>query len=1017
MNSPPGDQEQSISEQIKRLESLLEKSSGDPRVALQLGQLYVYNEQPEEARSLLQELLDQARTEDNEELVAACMDGLGNISLFEDKIAEAIDWLTLALHIREKPDTTAPGPELLAQTCYNLALAYWANEEIYRAIELLERAASLLPHWLLAHDSLVRAYGAVGALEKQQEAMLRMASTQAEVVRQLSLDDNEPSVDESHYHYAQGMALEMAQDYAGAVVEFERSIKAGLVNSEVYRRLGICLSELDRYIEAVPALKRAIELDPKNPIPHADLAFLYSKLNMYQASASKYERAIELAPRVIDFYLPLVDVYLESNQADAAADWAKRAITIDEGDPRVHWLQGRVYWAQNRLLDCQNAWEKALELAPEGRMRDAVEKALNDLQESVAPSTVKQRLAAIEAWAETPNIQEGEPPEAVIAHLQMVNEIDPFFIEPQIQLAEIHLDMGNADDARQICARIVEEQPDNQEAGLWLGIALVEMGQLSDAEGILRKTNGLDPLTETGKAARMHLTTLDVRKRFGDLPAERFKESMRHYDDGKGDLEAAIEIMIEAVSLAPNVGLFHYELGWLYLLAERVDSATRQFRLAIEAQPEEGRFHSGLGMALVKQKKIQEAMPILQQAIGLDPADPDSHNALGMCYIALDEPLSAEAEFRKITELYPYREDGWLNLHELLLKQNKFGQASTELQRLLELVPDADFAKWAEQTLSGMLETTDEVVMHYGESEILPAEVATRLSKAAVRFCHEGRILETAGYIDSAVEQYQAAIAEDFEAFDPHFLLGNTYARVQQHREAIKEYSFAVSMEASDSEIADAYYNMGNSYRALEDLDRAISTYRNAIKVYPDILDVRDALGGCLAEQGKNEDAIKMIREEIDLRPEDNPSAVAHINLGALLHESGKELEKVFEILKGMAIGPRAGRFHILIGGILASKGLWNLAQSEFEKALEMEPDNKWAEKAVEAMRFVEYEVPWLLTADDPRVQHSLTWRSERIRQSYPPISERIEIVHLGDEEYETRRFPVGRPARDPGSH
>lgn len=1017
MKYPAGDQEQSIGEQIKQLESLLEESSRDARVALQLSQLYVYNEQPEEARFLLQELLDQARTEDKEELVAVCMDSLGNISLLENKIAEAVDWLTSALHVLEKPGIVACDPELLATTCYHLALAHLANEEPNRAIERLERAASLLPNWPLVYDGFAKAYGAVGAFEKQQEAMSKMVSTQAEVIRQLSLDDSEPGVDESHYHYAQGMALEMDQDYASAAVEFEKSIKAGLVNSELYRRLGICLSELERYVEAVPALKKAIELDPRDPIPHADLAFLYSKLNMYQASASEYERAIELAPQVIDFYLPLIDVYLEGNQADAAADWATRAITIDEADPRLHWLQGRVCRAQNRLLDCQDAWEKALELAPEGRIRDAVEKALSDWQESVAPSTVIQRLAAIEAWAETPNMREGETPETVIAHLENVSEIDPFFIEPQMQLADIYLDIGNVEDARQVYARIVEEQPANQDAHLGLGIALVEVGQLSDAEDSLRTANDLDPLTEAASVARMHRTLLDVRNRLGDVPAERFEESKRHYEDGTGDLKAAIKAMIEAVSLAPGVGLFHYELGWLYLLAEQVDSATRQFRLAIEAQPEEGRFYGGLGVALLKQEKVQEAVPILRQAIDLDPMDPESHSALGACYVALDEPLSAEAEFRKITELDPYREEGWFNLHRLLLKQSKFGQASAELQRLLKLVPDADFARWAEQVLRAMLETADEVVERYGESDILSKEAASRLSQTIAHLCREGRILETAGYINPAVEQYQAAIAEDFEAFDPHSLLGNTYARVHKHREAIKECSFAVSMEASDSEIADAYYNMGNSYRALEELDQAMSAYRSAIEVYPDILDARGALGGCLAEQGRNEEAIKMIREEIDLRPEDTPSASAHINLGVLLLKMGKEIEAIFEIQKGMTIGPRIGRLHMLLAEILLSNGLWNLAQSEFEKVLELEPNNGWARKMVEAIRFVEYELPWLKIADDPRVQHSLKWRSEKIRQDHPSILERIEIVHLGDGEYEKRRIPLDKAIGDPDPH
>ena len=82
-------------------------------------------------------------------------------------------------------------------------------------------------------------------------------------------------MDMSQNCYAKGLELEMAGDYASAANEFEEAINAGFVNSEVYRRLGICLSEVERYTEAISAIRKSIEIDPMNSLSHADLGFVY----------------------------------------------------------------------------------------------------------------------------------------------------------------------------------------------------------------------------------------------------------------------------------------------------------------------------------------------------------------------------------------------------------------------------------------------------------------------------------------------------------------------------------------------------------------------------------------------------------------------------------------------------------------------------------------------------------------------------------------------------------------------
>lgn len=969
--------DQPITDQIKRLEEALGNSKEDLWLELELSRLYLVNEQYATARFLTYKILNQAEIQKNNKLIAACMSNLGIINLTEKNYGKAKKWLSSALQICESLEQ----PLMLGQICYHLALAVWAEGEPQQAINLLERSASLQDESPAVFETLANAYEEFGEDEKSL----------------------------AYHHYAQGLTLEMAQDYSNAIPEFQAAIGAGLFNSEVFRRLGICLSEIEHYEKAVLALRKSIEIDKTSVFSHADLAFLYHKLGMEQMAAREYEKSVNLAPQIAKFYNNLVDTYLRLDQVETAQKWIERALEIDNMDPTSHWLYGRICLKMGKLHDCHIAWQNGLRLAPKGDIRNTIESDLSKLKDMVAPSTIEQRSAAIEAWSKLPNRRENLEPEVIIACLEGVCSIDPYIIDAQLQLAQVYIDVGRANNAREIYVRIIKEQPENQEAYLGLGIILIALGEPEEAENILNRANTLAPKTEAGKSARWHLAILDAKKRFGDLPAQKFEEATNLFKRGDGDLQRIINMMIEVVAMAPEIGLFHFELGWMYLLSEQLDNATRQFSLAIEAQLEEGRFYGGLGAALLKTGKVNEALPVLLKAVDLDPSDPESHNALGMCFLALDDLLQAETEFRIVTGLDPYMRDGWDHLRDVLFKQNLVGQVGTELRRLLHIAPDADFAEEAEQLLSKILEVVDDLLMRHEIPVNIPEKAKLRLSESVALLCQQGRFLELSGFIDSAVEKFQEAIAEDFSAFDPHYLLANTYARKHQYQEAIKEFSFAISLDASESEIADAYYNMGNNHRELNDLDQAIIACRMAIEIYPDILDAREVIGNCLAAQEKYEEAIQILREELNLRSQQANSQISHIHLklGQLLSFIKKDVEALFEFRKGMVGGLDLGWNRIVIGNILASRGFLNLAQEEYEKALELEPDNDLARFHVKAIRFVEYEFPWLSMADDPRVQHSLIFRKDRILNNQPNISPIIQLVHLENGTYEKRRVSL----------
>lgn len=811
-------------------------------------------------------------------------------------------------------------------------------------------------------------------------------------------------MDISQQLFQAGLKLEMQGDYAGASAKFEESLSAGFVNSEVYRRLGICLSELERYQEAIQALKKSIDIDQTYPIPHYDLGFVYLKLGMRHQSEKEYRLALELAPGDLEFYLPLIDLCRQQKRTSEALALIELALKIDAKDPRLYGQQGQVYRLQDRILDCKISWQKAQKLASSKEGKRTYQDALAQLRRDIAPSTIEQRDTAMLALSKIPqgNIQ-NEQLKAVIEDLEEVCRIDPFFIQAQFQLAEAYMNIGGTNHAVDIFAKIVGQQPKNQEALFRLSTELIKMGSITEAKDILSRINEINPLSENGKLARKEMTLIDVRNRYGPLPAQKFEEAIDQYHNQNKDWSKAADLMTEAVALAPDVGLFHYELGWIYL--QRVpgyqDMAVHHFRQAVALDSQEGRFYGGLGMALVMKQLFHEAVPVLMKAISLDPNDPESRSALAACYIASNELDRAENEYRRMIELDPYRPDGWANLDNLLMQQQKFGQARNELERLVEIVPDAEFSTDAKQRLSSLVDLQDYLITDQKNIPIIPEEAAARLSDTLAHLCSVGRNLEIAGFHELAVERYKEAIAEDFDTFDPHFLLGNAYHRVRQYQNAIREFTFAISMSATDREIADAYFNMGNCFRSLDNLDRAISAYQKSIEVYPAILDARGRLAECTATQGKYDQTIEMIQEEMNIQQNAGGKSRGQLNffLGEILLRTGRTMDALFEYKKGLTAESTSSFAHESVGLIISSKGLWNLAQVEFEKALEIQPFSGLARPAIQANRFIEYEVPWFSEVTDARVKHSFNYKTNKIKESQRPIAERLDFINQVDSE------------------
>jgi len=154
-----------------------------------------------------------------------------------------------------------------------------------------------------------------------------------------------------------------------------------------------------------------------------------------------------------------------------------------------------------------------------------------------------------------------------------------------------------------------------------------------------------------------------------------------------GKLGEAIEHVKRAAKLAPQVALFHANLGEMLRLAGRPKLAAEAARCALEIEPTMPAALSNLGVALYELKDYEGAARAQRQAIAAKPDFAEAHSNLGNAMHALRRFDEAIPAYRRAIEINPNYADGWANLGTTLHHSGSFEQGISALRRAIALAP------------------------------------------------------------------------------------------------------------------------------------------------------------------------------------------------------------------------------------------------------------------------------------------------------------------------------------------
>ncbi len=173
--------------------------------------------------------------------------------------------------------------------------------------------------------------------------------------------------------------------YGGAGFNLSEIFEGGCTESSV--------DETATTPDKLQTLLDSLAADPSNTDLMLEIADYYKSLfNASQgtstenadSSATYMKQALETDPSLKDVYLDLGKLYIDMGSYSEAAQILNEATSVDPDNPDVYFYLGRAQRAAGRTGEAILAWQKYLELAPDGKLASTVR---TELDKMMAPST------------------------------------------------------------------------------------------------------------------------------------------------------------------------------------------------------------------------------------------------------------------------------------------------------------------------------------------------------------------------------------------------------------------------------------------------------------------------------------------------------------------------------------------------------------------------------------------------------------------------------------------------------
>ena len=343
---------------------------------------------------------------------------------------------------------------------------------------------------------------------------------------------------------------------------------------------------------------------------------------------------------------------------------------------------------------------------------------------------------------------------------------------------------GNLNDSKEICLKVLKDEPKNFNFLHLLGAITFEEKDYIKSEKIISEVSRLKPQAEVFQLYALILFKL-----------KKFDLALRSWDD--------------VIKLKPNNAEAYNNKGNILFLLEKYEASIESFKEAIKIKPDYADAYNNLGNPLWKQKKIDESLLSYKKAIEINPNHPEAHNNLGMGLHKLKKYETAFQSYENAIRIKPDYAEAHYNKGNLLFELEKIDKSLESYDTAINLNPnyaEAYFNKGivllAANVNDEALENFKKVLNIKPEFENLPGTIIyTKL-----KLCDWKNF-------DEDFKNFKKAVLDPKKSVNPHNLLF-TYDSLKAQISVAKKWSDKlISFNLGDNETLN-FNNLNKSYKS-----------------------------------------------------------------------------------------------------------------------------------------------------------------------------------------------------------
>lgn len=368
----------------------------------------------------------------------------------------------------------------------------------------------------------------------------------------------------------------------------------------------------------------------------------------------------------------------------------------------------------------------------------------------------------------------------------------------------------------------------------------------------------------------------------------------------KGEYSAAVVEYSRATKVDPAYADAHFQLGESYMLLQQPSQAYREFARTVELQPENYRARLAMANLSILGRNFPEAKQQTDWLLNRRPNDPAVHAALSSFWAGQGNLSVAIQEMQKTIALSPGYWEPNLSLALLQAKDNQAEAAEASFKKVIAM--------------------------------------DTKEAQPRVLL---GRYYQSTGRLADAEQQFRDAIA----AFPGDMAARGALARLYMAEGKTSDAGNVLLQASRDlPHDSDSLLALSNFYFTTGDPDKAVSVYNTVYQQHPSDLTVKKKYIQLLLQTKHYGEAQKLDAEVLKANSSDSDALVYRSEMQISQGDFNDAAQTMQTVVSN---APNDSQAYYILGVALNKQGYPERAAREWRQALNLNPDDLDAERAL----------------------------------------------------------------------